>query len=318
VIQSVRPDVLLLTKFDHDLRGRALAAFLELLGRGPEGIDYRYSFAPPVNAGVPSGFDLDGDGLLMGRGDARGWGKFPGHGGMALVSRFPIDARAARTFREFRWEDLPGALLPERPDGTPFPSAEARAALPLSSRAHWDVPVILPEGRLHLLAAHPTPPLFDGPEGLNRKRNHDEIAFWARYLDGAPLPDDQGRVAPPPEGPLVVLGGLNVDPDDGAGLHQGIAALLAHPRLRDPRPASAGAAAAATEGVNAGQSGAPELDTADWDDAGPGNLRVDYVLPSAGLAVAGAGVYWPEEGEMAGVVAEASAHRLVWVDVVLP
>ena len=52
---------------------------------------------------------------------------------------------------------------------------------------------------------------------------------------------------------------------------------------------------------------------------GPGNLRVDYVLPSATLAVSGAGVFWPAPGDpAAGVAATASRHRLVWVDIVLP
>jgi Endonuclease/Exonuclease/phosphatase family len=319
VIQAARPDVLLLAGFDHDLRGRALAAFRVLLGQGVDGIDYPHAFAPAVNAGVPSGFDLDGDGLRAGPNDALGWGRYPGHGGMALVSRLPIDAEAARTFRTFRWEELPEALLPVKADGSAFPSAEARAALPLSSRAHWDVPVLLPGGgRLHVLAAGPTPPLFDGPEGLNRRRNHDEIVFWTRYLDGAELADDQGRVAGPPPGPLVVVGNLNADPFDGAGLHDGIGALLAHPRLRDPHPASAGGAAAVRQGgANVHQAGPPALDTADWrDDGGPGNLRVDYVLPSADLQVARAGVFWPGPGEpMAGAAAAASSHRLVWADV---
>jgi hypothetical protein len=310
VIQAVRPDVLLLAKFDHDLRGRALAAFLDLLRQGPDGIDYPHSFAPPVNAGVPSGLDLDGDGLVMGRGDALGWGRFPGNGGMALVSRLPIDTEAARTFRGFRWAELAGAQMPANPDGTPY--FGAAPALPLSSRSHWDVPVALPGGgSLHVLAAYPTPPLFDGPEARNARRNHDEIAFWARYLDGAEVRDDQGRIAGPPEGPLVVLGDLNADPHDGAGLRDGIAALLAHPRLQDARPASAGAAAAA----DPDHAGPPELDTADWGN-GPGNLRVDYVLPSTDLEVAGSGVFWPAPGEpLAEVAATASDHRLVWVDV---
>jgi hypothetical protein len=316
VIQAARPDVLLLAKFDHDLRGRALAAFLELLRQGPDGIDYPHAFAPPVNAGVPSGRDLDGDGLRMGRDDAFGWGKFPGHGGMALVSRLPIDTGAARTFRSFRWADLPDALAPANPDGTPFFGAETWAALRLSSRSHWDVPVALPGGgRMHVLAACPTPPLFDGAEGRNSRRNHDEIAFWVRYLDGAALRDDQGRVAGPPPGPLVVLGDLNADPHDGAGLPDGIRALLRHPRLRDPRPASPGGAAAA----DPEHAGPPELDTADWRDGNPGNLRVDYVLPSAGVEVADAGVFWPAPGApMAAAAAAASDHRLVWVDLVVP
>ena len=135
-----------------------------------------------------------------------------------------------------------------------------------------------------------------------------------RYLDGAVLTDDAGVPAALPEAPVVVLGNLNLDPADGAGERSAIAGLLAHPRLRDPRPASAGAAAAATPG----QTGDPGLDTADWREPAPGNLRVDYVLPSADLAVAGAGVFWPAAEAALAEAARGSAHRLVWVDVALP
>jgi hypothetical protein len=316
VLQAVRPDVLLLTGFDHDLRGRALAAFAARLAEGPDGLDYPARFHAPVNAGEPSGHDLDGDGRTMQPADAFGWGRFPGHGGMAILSRLPIETAAARSFRLLRWAALPDADPPRHPDGAAYPDAATAALLRLSSRAHWEVPVRLPDGRtLHLLASNPTPPLFDGPEGFNRRRNADEIGFWTAYLDGAAVADDAGRTAPPPAGPLVLLGNLNLDPADGAGDRSAIAALLAHPRLQDPRPASPGGAAAATPG----QAGDPALDTADWNDAGPGNLRVDYVLPSADLAVAAAGVAWPAPGApLAAEAAAASPHRLVWVDIALP
>ena len=322
VIQATRPDVLLLTQFDHDAKGRALNAFRDLLRDGPRGIAYSHIFAPPVNAGVPSGHDFDGDTMLMGPDDALGYGKFSGDGGMALLSRLPIDADAARTFNGLLWSDLPDALLPVHPDGAPWPDAAAQGAMRLSSRSHWDVPVILPDGgHLHLLASNPTPPLFDGPEGRNQRRNHDEIAFWSRYLDGAAFPDDQGRMAAAPDAPLVLLGDLNADPNDGAGLRDGIVDLLAHPRLSDTRPASAGGVEAArSQGdANADHSGDPALDTADWRDDGPGNLRVDYVLPSTGLDVTASGVFWPAPGTpLAAEVAAGSAHRLVWIDITPP
>ena len=50
-----------------------------------------------------------------------------------------------------------------------------------------------------------------------------------------------------------------------------------------------------------------------------GGLRLDYVLPSAGLRVDAAGVHWPDPTDPAAAVASvASRHRLVWVDVTLP
>lgn len=319
VIRHVRPDVLLVVGLDHDLRGRALAAFRARLAEGPDGVAYPHAFAEPVNAGVPSGHDLDGDGRPMEPEDAFGWGRFPGQGGMALLSRLPIDTDGARTFRLLRWADLPGAAMPVRGDGRPFPDAATAADLRLSSRSHWDVPVALPGGgRLHLLASNPTPPLFDGPEAFNQRRNADEVGFWRAYLDGVALPDDAGRQAPRADAPFVLAGNLNLDPLDGVGRGEAIAALLAHPALVDPRPRSGGAEAVGAEGANAAHAGDPGLDTADWRDDGPGNLRVDYVLPSADLAVAGAGVFWPRPGEPLAEAAAASDHRLVWVDVRLP
>ncbi|MFT3975260.1 MAG: endonuclease/exonuclease/phosphatase family protein [Amaricoccus sp.] len=316
VLQSVRPDVVLLSGVDDDHQGMALAALATMLAAGPDGIAYPHRFRAAVNAGEPSGFDLDGNGKRTDWADGWGWGRFPGNGGMALLSRLPIDAAAAHTFRLLRWHDLPGALLPTRADGTPYPDAASAAELRLSSRSHWDVPVTLPGGgTLHLLASAPTPPLFDGAEGFNRRRNHDEIGFWTAWLGGAVFPDDGGQPASAPARDFVVLGNLNADPADGAGLRDGIAGLIASPRLQDPRPTSDGGRAAASPG----HAGAPELDTADWDEAGPGNLRVDYVLPSSDLAVAGAGVFWPAPGApLAEAVAAASPHRLVWVDLSLP
>lgn len=315
VIRTVRPDVLLLCGFDHDLRSKALMAFLDRLREGPQGIDYPFYFDAAVNAGVDSGLDLDGDGRRLGWDDALGWGRFPGNGGMALVSRHPLDEAAARSFRGLRWEDLPGAQLPVRADGTPFPSAEARAVLPLASRSLWDVPLVLPGGVVHVLAVCATPPLHDGPERLNARRNNDEIAFWSQYLDGAAFRDDQGRTGAAPNAPLVVLGNLNADPLEGAGLRDGLRRLLTHERLLDPAPVSEGGAAAGGR-----KRGSPALDTAVFPGkAGVRGLRLDYVLPSRDLGVKGSGVFWPEDGApLAEAVAAGPAHRLVWVDLDLP
>ncbi len=323
VIQRVRPDILLLNGFDHDVRGRALDAFRALLGAGPEGIAYPHAYNGPINAGEPSGLDLDGDGLTMGWSDNWGWGKFPGNGGMALLSVHPVSVEDVRTFNGLLWTDLPGADLPRLEDGTLWPDAESGGRRRLASKGFWDVPVDIPSGAtIHLLASSPTPPLFDGPEGANVKRNRDEIRFWTSYLAGQAFSDDQGRSAGPPEAPVVVLGNLNKDPEDGAGAADGIAALLDLGRIRDVRPVSYGAALAVEEqgGVNISHKGAAKLDTADWnDERGPGNLRVDYVLPDRSLRVLGSGVFWPYPGGPLAEAAEAaSAHRLVWVDIAIP
>lgn len=309
IIASASPDVLLLTGIDWDrdlLALRALEAALAAKGAG-----YGYLFAPRPNAGASTGLDLNGDGRLGGPRDAQGYGRFTGEGGIALLSRLPIIAEDARDFSGFLWRDLPDALL-----GGANLAPEAAVGLRLSSMAHWDVPLRLPDGSaLHVLAFLATPPVFDGPEDLNGRRNHDEAAFWLRYLAGA-LP------LPPPPAPFVLMGDANLDPADGEGRPEALRALLAHPALQDPAPRSAGgaAAAAAQGGPNTKQDGDPTLDTVDWPEtAGLGNRRVDYVLPWAAAQVTASGVVWPSAGTPLAEAAEAaSRHRLVWVDISWP
>ena len=322
IVQRVRPDVLLLLEIDHDPEHRALTAFVALLREGQGGaepIDYPHAFAAPVNTGEPTGFDLDGDGADTAPGDAQGWGAFPGQYGMAVLSRLPIES--VRSFRLTLWRDMPGNLMP----AAHYPEGAAEV-LRLSSKSHWDALLRLPDGRpLHLLASHPTPPVFDGPEDRNGRRNHDEIRFWTDYIDGAGwLRDDDGRGGGLPAGAgFVVAGDLNADPMDGDARREALAALLAHPRVRDPEPRSPGgaAAAAADGGANAAHRGDPALDTARWRASpGPGNLRVDYVLPSTDWEVTGAGVFWPAPGDPLARLTEglrrpaSSDHRLVWAD----
>lgn len=300
VVETLRvldADVLVLTDvdFDHDLV--ALTALAQALEQA--GAPYPHRFATRPNTGMATGLDMDGDGRKGGPGDAQGFGFFAGSAGMALLSRLPIDAGNARDFSGFLWRDLPKNLIG---DGLTEP---ALALQRLSTTAHWDVPVLLPDGApLHLLVWHATPPVFDGPKDRNGRRNHDEAAFWLRMLDGA-LP------FPAPPAPFVLLGDANLDPVDSDGRAQAITALLTHPALQDPAP----------KGQNprqdVGQSGDPALDTALYDD--PGGLRVEYILPSADLTVLAAGVLWPDDTDpMAATLARASRHRPVWVDIALP
>lgn len=321
IIAEVAPDVLLINEFDYDVEGRAADLFTARLAEA--GMDYPHHFTSPPNTGTLSGHDLNGDGKLGTPDDAFGYGRFPGQYGMLLLSRYPVIAAEARTFAELLWKDLPDAQRPGLPGGGLFPSDEAADAMRLSSKSHWDVPLDLPGGRLHVFASHPTPPVFDGPEDRNGLRNADEIRFWIHYLDRVELPDDTGLRAARSEAPFVILGDLNADPEDGDGRHEGVGMLLAHPDLRDPLPASAGGTAATERqgGANADHTGDPALDTADWrDEPGPGNLRVDYVLPSRDLNVIGSGVFWPTPDDPAFRLIGSgkpvsSDHRLVWIDI---
>ena len=300
---------------------------------GQEGLDYPFLYQGPVNTGRPSGHDLDGDGYRRGPRDAFGYGRFPGQYGMALLSRYPIDYDRVRSYQRFLWADMPGADRPLGPDGTPHHSDRIWRDLRLSSLSHWDVPVILPnEVVLHLLASHPTPPVFDGPEDFNGRRNADETRLILGQIDNAPwLRDDHGRRGGlRPADRFVVVGDLNADPYDGEARREAITALLTHPRVQDPAPQSEGAVQSARlGGANDGQRGPAAQDTADWRDLpGPGNMRVDYVLPSTGLTITGAGVFWPRpDSPLARLIAPdptggrrpvSSDHRLVWVDVALP
>lgn len=217
---------------------------------------------------------------------------------MAILSRLPVDEAAVRDLSGFLWRDLPGAMIPE--DDDPGLVALQR----LATTGFWDVPILTKAGPLHLLAWHATPPVFDGPEDRNGKRNHDEAAFWRLMLDGA-LP------IPAPDAPFVLMGDANLDPFDGDGMRDGIAALLANPALHDVKPEG-------THGRSEPQHrGDPAHDTALYDDIG--GLRVDLVLPSADLGVTASGVLWPPEGTgLASDLAATSRHRPVWIDIVLP
>ncbi|WP_043497167.1 endonuclease/exonuclease/phosphatase family protein [Georgenia sp. SUBG003] len=337
VLQTTRPDVVLLNEFDFDAGSEAVDLFreqyLQVSQHGESPIRYPYAFVAPVNTGVGSGHDLNNDGEVGGPDDALGFGQFPGQYGMVVLSRHPIDTDNVRTFQNFRWQDMPGALLPDDP-GTDEPAdwygPEELDDLPLSSKSHWDVPVETRRGTVHVLASHPTPPTFDGPEDRNGQRNHDEIRFWADYVgsrrDSAYIYDDAGDEGGlRPGSRFVILGDQNADPLDGDSVPGAIDQLVDHPRVRDPRPTSEGAveAAAVQGGSNAHHEGDAALDTADFTDDAPGNLRVDYALPSKNLPVQGAGVFWPMAdqagSELTGVYPfPTSDHRLVWVDLRMP
>ena len=249
---------------------------------------------------------------------------------MVVLSRYPIDYEQIRTFQTFRWADMPGALLPDDP-ATAAPadwySSEILEVFRLSSKSHWDVPVKIGRRTVHVLASHPTPPTFDGPEDRNGTRNHDEIRFWADYVTpgaGRYIYDDDGRRGGlRPGSRFVILGDQNADPLDGDSVDAAINQLLDSRWIRDPKPTSAGAVEAARlqGGANLTHRGDPAYDTADFNDnPAPGNLRADYVLPSRrGLKVKGAGVFWPVRSDpLSRLTGEfpfpTSDHRLVWVD----
>lgn len=302
------PDVIVLSGVDHDHDNATLRAFRDLIAS--YGHELPHAFAFPSNAGVRTGLDMTGDGHVAGPDDTQGYGYFAGQKALGILSRFPILPAQSRDFSGFLWRDLPDTLSPYRAAGS-MPDPARDAIQRLSSTGHWDVALDIPKrGSLHLLVYQAGPPVFGGRNDRNLNRNHDETAFWHHFLDGA-LP------MAPPARPFVLLGGSNLDPFDGDGLHDAMRALLAHPAIQDPQPASDGASAAG----DSGHRGPDALDTVHWPQVpGPGNLRVSYVLPSSGLRVTGAGVFWPapdapESGLLGNSDDPPTRHRLVWVDI---
>jgi len=373
ILQRVNADVLLVNEFDFDQNGvpgssslpsplgyssEAARRFQDNFLSAPQGnavrgatapVNYAYRYTPATNTGIASGFDLDNNGSVGGGGDAFGFGVFPGQYGMTIYSKYEIVG--VRTFQNFLWKDMPGNLLTHDPtanklwaaDGRGFYTDAEKDALRLSSKNHVDVTVRINGQDVHFLTAHPTPPVFDGAEDRNGKRNHDEIRFWADYVKGAGyIYDDQGGAGGLAHGAkFVIAGDYNADPFDGDSYNFAIRQLLDAQIVNTGfTPESAGGTQAATDPhnngtANAAHLGDPRFDTADFNDAGPGNLRVDYVLPSKNLSILGGGVYWPVDTDLTddntgggefdlvgtfnrqGLYAgyPSSDHKAVWIDV---
>jgi hypothetical protein len=307
--------------------------YLSVSQNGASPIAYPYRYVAPSNTGIPSGFDLDNSGSIGGGNDAFGFGVFPGQFGLAVYSKYPIDLNGVRTFQNFLWKDMPGALLPDDPataQPADFYSPAELDVLRLSSKSHWDLPISIGGQTVHFLVSHPTPPVFDGPEDRNGRRNFDEIRFWADYVmpnRSGYIYDDGGRRGGlTPGEKFVIAGDLNSDPVDGDSYPGAAQQLLEHPLINSrfiPESQGAVQQAQLQGGANAAHQGDPRFDTADFADGAPGNLRADYVLPSRGLQVLDGAVFWPLNTDpLFGLVGvfpfPSSDHKLVWVDLKVP
>lgn len=265
VIAALDADLIVLTSFDYDLDGKALNA---LRGRLSQlGQVYPFYVAAQPNTGMATGIDLDGDGLLGGPRDAQGYGIFSGQGGLAVLSKHPVEL--AQDFSDLLWQDLPGNLMDRSDSGLEIQR--------LSSTAHWHVRATIGVHSIDLLCFSATPPVFDGPEDRNGRRNHDELIMWTHLLNG--------RLGDVPETPILIAN-TNLDPHNGDGIRQAMVDFLEKPRFQDPLPDQA---------------------TALWESTGP--MRVSYILPASELEVIGAGVL--PQGEVDHV------HLPIWVDITL-
>jgi endonuclease/exonuclease/phosphatase family metal-dependent hydrolase len=332
IIREVSPDILIINEIDHDYKALAngkdlvfnARRFNELyLNQGDRPLDYRYAYAAPCNTGILSGRDLNNDGFTatsknLGQrehgSDCYGYGLYPGQYSMAILSNYPLDAAAARSFQKFRWMDLPDNLIPPG-----WFSEDELSIYRLSSKSHWDVPVQVGGKRIHLLVSHPTPTGYDGPENLNGRRNHDENGMWVHYIDDdSVLVDDSGNRAGLAEGEsFIILGDLNADPG-GEVLVSGqrsIDQLLTHKRILPTGKFMT------SEGAQHGREPGPpdfiERHTVGWEGGG---FRIDYILPSVDLRPIGGGVYWPETSSDpvgAAGAEKASDHHMTWLDIQL-
>lgn len=317
VIQRVRPDVILLNEFDYIDAAKGVDVFRKQYlavaqADDVKAVDYPYVYIAPVNTGQPSPFDLDRNGKKERFGaDAWGFGLYPGQYGMVLLSRYPILTKQVRTFQHFKWQDMPNALQVTVPgSGEPWYSKQAMAQFPLSSKSHWDVPIRVGEQIIHALVSHPTPPVFDGEENRNGKRNHDEIRLWADYVNDADyLIDDNGvKGGLASETRFVIMGDQNASVESNDNVDGAILQLLNHPLIQgDMAPTSKGGAEHTPNNPQA------NTHTASW------RKRADYVLPSQfGLTIVDSGIFWPTKDEPLYELVQkreaTSDHRLVWVD----
>ncbi len=322
VIDSLDPDIVLIQEMARDAAGLNAQRFAD---RWLPKAGYT-AFMPETNTGIPSGHDLDRSGQAVTEyplpdpsgpdgspprqtDDQRaygngcfGFGTFPGQYGMALLvsPRCEILHDQIRTYRLFRWSDLPCAEPPASPDGTDWYPPEVWGVLRLASKTLADIPVRLPDGSvIHCVVSHPTPPAFDGPEARNKVRNRDEIRLLRAYLDNESwLVDDSGRPGGlRPGAQAIVMGDLNADPIDGSSVGNPIGYLLASPRLApDPSPSSP-----------------VPVDRLDPTDTAMFRLRVDYLLPTSEVELLDTGIWRPESIE-----SHPSDHFPVWADIVVP
>jgi len=332
IIREVRPDVLMLNEIDHDYEALHAGKLISLnahrfndayLNRGEEPLDYPFIYAAPCNTGILAGKDLDHNGEVATEedrgsrehgGDSYGYGEYPGQYSMAILSRYPLQGDRVRSFQRFLWKDLPDHLIP-----TEWYTADEIDVLRLSSKSHWDIPVTIGQKSIHMLMSHPTPPIFDGEENRNGRRNYDEIRMWVHYIDNdSVMIDDSGVRGGLADGEsFIIAGDLNAAPH-GAKLKNGrlaIDQLLKHARISDCRELLI--SPGALNGREPGPPGFIEGRTAGWGERG---LRIDHMLPSIDLKPVRGGVFWPDtlvDAHGSALAKRASDHRMIWLDIEL-
>jgi hypothetical protein len=335
---------LLINEIDGNDNKQTLQVYLDKYLAKPindqKPVKYPYQFMSECNTGVDSGVKFrdasnyeEPNQTDVLQTDNFGFGHYDGQYCMAVLSNFPIATDQIQTFQKFLWKDFPDALLPSL-DGEAWYSNEGLEHFRLSSKTHADVPVTIDGKNLHLLISHPTPPVFDGEEDRNGKRNHDEVKFWQYYVNGN-TSDPNGKVwlyndsGEPATGlkeqqAFVIMGDLNASMVEGSTtVHNGIRAIES--LLHDNRIAKGFSEKQDGQHIPeslGGKENQPEGKYSRYHTAG-WRARVDYVVPSAsGIKTLGTGVYWPKKDKPLGRLvngtekeASSSDHRLVWLDI---
>jgi len=332
IVKRIRPEVLVINEIDHDIaalqEGKDISLnahrFMDAyLNQGEIPLNYRFVYAAPCNTGFLTGKDFDNNdkvatendrGTRDHGGDCYGYGEYPGQYSMAILSSIPLENEQTRTFQHFLWKDLHDNLIPVE-----WYSEDEIEIFRLSSKSHWDIPVQIGKKSVHLLVSHPTPPVFDGSEDRNGRRNYDELKMWVHYINNdSIMVDDSGlRGGLSEKESFVIIGDLNAAPqgdklDTG---HRSIDQLLYHPRIND-----CGDLLVSKGALNGREPGPPEYHerrTTGWEGRG---LRIDHLLPSKDLVVVGGGVFWPDktvDAKGAALANTASDHRLIWLDIVI-
>ena len=241
IIQRVRPDVLLINEFDFDPGGRLRRCSRTTTCRcpttAPTPINYPYRYVAPSNTGIPSGFDLNNNGVVGGPDDAFGFGLFPGQFGMAVYSMYPIDLERGPHVPDVPLEGHAGRAAARRP-GT-----AGAGGLVLAGRARR-LPALLEEplgpadpDRREDRALPRQPPDAAGlrrPRGPQRHPQPRRDPVLGRLHHARPtaryIYDDEGDGGGlEPGARFVIAGDQNSDPLDGDSIPGSIQQLLDHP-----------------------------------------------------------------------------------------
>lgn len=341
IIQKVRPDILLINEIDGNDNEQVLRLYHEqYLGEQQNKnnpIHYPYHYMPDCNTGLDSGIHFTSSQDEGNPTDKFGFGHYDGQYCMAVLSMYPVDTQRIQRFQKLLWKDFPDAKLPVDPEKkTSWYTQEGLEHFRLSSKTHADVPIKLHDKTLHLLISHPTPPVFDGAEDRNGRRNFDEILFWKHYINGETnwLTNDAGKPVSGLNGDqrFVIMGDLNASTVEGDATEFAVQDSQYKQRaitllLEDERVAKGFSETQNNLKIPTsfgGNENAPDnlwskFHTAGW------KMRADYVVPSAwGIKIIGSGVFWPGTTDKDAALVNdtetgksSSDHRLVWLDVLL-